>query len=78
MTSISTLNARGQVTIPQEIRDQLGLKSGDWLTFALLPDGTLILRPKNRHIEDLVGILRRPGQPIVPIEEMRVDLPDGN
>lgn len=43
----------------------------------LLPDGTLILRPRTCHIEDL-GILRRPGHPGAPIEAMRVVLPDGN
>lgn len=76
MTGISTLSSRGQLTIPKSIRDRLGLKSGDKLAFALLPNGALILRPKTRRIEDLVGILRRPGQPKVPIEEMRVALPD--
>ncbi|MGB7399033.1 AbrB/MazE/SpoVT family DNA-binding domain-containing protein [Castellaniella sp.] len=76
MTGISTLSSRGQLTIPKIIRDQLGLKPGDNIGCSLLPDGTLILRPKVHHIEDLVGILRRPSQPRVPIEEMRVELPD--
>lgn len=78
MTNTSTLGTGGRVTIPRKIRNRLGLKPGDQLTFALLPDAILILRPKIHHIEDLVGILHRPGQPWVPIEEMRVELPDGN
>lgn len=78
MTDTSTLDARRRVTIPRETRDQRGLKSGDKLSFTLLPNGTLVLRPKTLHIEDLVGILRRPGQPTVPIEGMRVALPDAD
>jgi len=76
MTGISTLNSRGQLTIPKPLRDRLGLKPGDRIGCSLLPDGNLILRPKVHHIEDLVGMLRRPGQPRVSIEEMRVELPD--
>lgn len=45
---------------------------------SLLPNGTLILRPKVHYIEDLVGILRRPGHLKVSIEGMRMELPDGN
>ena len=78
MTGISTLNSRGQLTIPKPLRERLSLKPGDQITFALLPDRTLILRPKTLHIEDLMGILRRPGQPKVSIEAMHVELPDGN
>lgn len=78
MTGISTLNSRGQLTIPKPLRDRLGLKPGDNIGCSLLPDGTLILRPKVHHIEDLVGMLRRPGQPKVPIAEMRGAVPDAD
>jgi AbrB family looped-hinge helix DNA binding protein len=78
MTGISILSSRGQVTIPQAIRDRMGLKPGDGIMFALRKDGTLIARPKILQIEALVGRLRRPGQPTVPIEEMGIVLPDAD
>lgn len=74
MADATTLTSKGQVTVPQAIRERMGLKPGDKMAFALLSDGTLVVRPKTRHVAGLVGLLRRPGQPIVPIDAMTVDL----
>jgi antitoxin PrlF len=68
--SETTLTSKGQVTVPREIRDRLGLASGDKLTFTLLSDGTVIMRAKTRRLLDLAGSLTRPGQPKVTIEQM--------
>lgn len=37
----STLTSKGQVTIPKQIRDRLGLRVGDRLEFRIGPNGTL-------------------------------------
>ena len=66
----TTLTSKGQVTVPREIRERLGLSSGDKLTFTLLSDGTVIVRAKTRRLLDLAGSLTRPGQPKVTIEQM--------
>jgi antitoxin PrlF len=66
----TTLTSKGQVTVPREIRDRLGLESGDKLRFTLLSDGTVIMRAKTRRLIDLAGSLTRPGQPAVGIEQM--------
>ena len=66
----ATMTVKGQVTVPREIRNRLGLKSGDKLAFTMLSDGTVVVRPKTRRLTDLVGSLARPGQPLVPVEEM--------
>ena len=43
---LSTLTSKGQVTIPQALRQQLGLATGQAVEFALSPDATYImLRP---------------------------------
>jgi len=43
---LSTLTSKGQVTIPQALRQQLGLATGQAVEFALSPDATCImLRP---------------------------------
>jgi AbrB family looped-hinge helix DNA binding protein len=68
--SETTLTSKGQVTVPREIRDRLGLASGDKLTFTLLSDGTVVMRAKRRRLLDLAGSLTRPGQPKVSIEQM--------
>jgi antitoxin PrlF len=58
------------VTVPREIRDRLGLKSGDKMAFTMLSDGTVVMRPKTRRLADLAGMLTRPGQPQVAVEDM--------
>jgi AbrB family looped-hinge helix DNA binding protein len=68
MGSESTLTSKGQTTIPKPIRDSLGLKTGDRMTFTLLPDGVVLLRVKNKHMADLAGILHRKGRKPVPID----------
>lgn len=68
--SETTLTSKGQTTIPKDIRDQLGLKAGDRLTFTLLPDGTVILRVKNQSLINLGGCLQQENQPTVSIEQM--------
>lgn len=51
--SIATLTSKGQTTIPRDVRDAAGLRTGDRLHFTVLDDGTIILRVKNRSIRDL-------------------------
>ena len=69
--SDATLTAKGQTTIPKEIRERLGLQAGDKLTFTALSDGTVVMRAKTRRLLDLAGSLTRPGQPSVSIDEMK-------
>jgi AbrB family looped-hinge helix DNA binding protein len=68
--SETTLTSKGQVTVPREIRDRLGLTSGDKLAFTLLSDGTVVMRAKRRRLLDLAGSLTRPDQPKVTVEQM--------
>ena len=70
MTGDTTMTSKGQTTIPKEIRDSLRIKPGDRMTFTLMPDGTVVMRVKNRHIAELAGALRRKGRKPVPIEQL--------
>lgn len=70
MAEATTMTSKGQVTVPREIRDRLGLKSGDKMVFTMLSDGTVVMRPKIRRLSELAGTLTRPGQPTVAIEDM--------
>jgi antitoxin PrlF len=68
MTTDATLTSKGQTTIPKPIRDSLGMKAGDRMTFTLMPDGVVVMRVKNKHVSDLGGLLRKKGRKAVPIE----------
>jgi antitoxin PrlF len=66
----ATLTSKGQTTIPKDIRDSLGIKPGDRLTFTVLPDSTVLLRAKTRRLADLAGRLKKPGRKPVPVEAL--------
>jgi AbrB family looped-hinge helix DNA binding protein len=66
----ATITSKGQVTIPKKIRDKLGLKPGDKLDFEINEEGKLEASTKKYAIEDVAGILYRPGQKAKTIEEM--------
>ncbi len=70
MTTTATLTSKGQTTIPKEIRDSLGMKAGDRMTFTLMPDGTVVMRVKNKSITQLAGLLHKKGRKPVPIEQL--------
>lgn len=70
MSAEATLTSKGQTTIPQAIREGLGMKAGDRMTFTLLPDGTVLLRLKNRNVMSLAGRLRKKGRKPVPVEQL--------
>jgi AbrB family looped-hinge helix DNA binding protein len=65
----STLTSQGQATIPKVIRDHLGLKPGDSVKFFYHPDGSVVMLPM-RPVSALRGMLARPGQPTMTLEEM--------
>ncbi len=68
MSADSTLTSKGQTTIPKDIRDNLGMKAGDRMTFTMLPDGTVLMRVKNKSLMNLAGSLRKKGRKPLPVE----------
>jgi antitoxin PrlF len=72
MSEPTTISSKGQVTVPREVRERLGLQAGDKIAWSMLGNGTIVLRPKTRRLADLVGILTQPGQPSVPVDDMRL------
>jgi AbrB family looped-hinge helix DNA binding protein len=72
MSEPTTMSIKGQVTIPREVRERLGLQAGDKIAWSLLSNGTVVVRPKTRRLVDLVGMLTRLGQPGVTVDEMRL------
>ena len=70
--SESTLNSKGQITIPANIRRAVGLAAHNRLTLTLMPDGTVLMRAKNKSVLDLKGMLTAAPGISVSIEEMRM------
>lgn len=70
MTADATLTSKGQTTIPKEIRDGIGMKPGDRMTFTLMPDGTVLIRVKRRSVGQLAGVLRKRSRKTVPVEQL--------
>lgn len=51
--TFATMTSKGQTTIPKSVREAAGMKAGDRIHFSVLPDGTIIMRIKNRSVRDL-------------------------
>ena len=65
----ATVTSKGQVTIPKDVRDRLGLRQGDRVEFEVREDGTVLLRTRRkRSIFDCIGMLKATRH--VTIEEM--------
>jgi antitoxin PrlF len=68
----TTLTSKGQVTIPKEVRQRLGLQQGDRLIFRFEDGGKLTVEVSKPHpLGDLPGLLRhRAGKRPVTVDEM--------
>jgi|SRR5665811_344487 antitoxin PrlF len=67
---LATLTSKGQLTLPKEIRDQLGLVVGSKLDFIIEADGSLRVRPLRRGAADLFGLLHDPDRAASTVEQM--------
>ena len=70
MSTDATLTSKGQTTIPKDIRDSLGLKPGDRMTFTLMPDRTVVMRVKTRSVMRLAGLLHKKDRKPVATERL--------
>ena len=60
----ATMTSKGQITVPKEIREHLGLEPGDRLDFQIGSDGAVILQPETVDFRTLRGMLKRRGRPV--------------
>ena len=67
---VTTLTSKGQVTIPQRIREQLRWKAGDRLDFTVDKDGRVVVELLGGDARELRGILRRAGESTLSVEAM--------
>ena len=65
----STLSSKGQIVLPKEVREKLGLKPGDKVHFVEQPDGAYNIVPATADVRRLRGIVPKPKRP-VSVDEM--------
>ncbi|EQD27548.1 transcriptional regulator, AbrB family protein [mine drainage metagenome] len=66
----ATVTDKGQVTVPKEIRDRIGIVPGSKLDFELLEDRSLRVRVLARGGDNLFGLVHRKSQATLSIEVM--------
>ena len=59
--SRSKLTSKGQITLPKDIREHLGVEAGDRLTFEIR-DGVVIVEPETIDIATLRGVVKKRGK----------------
>lgn len=67
----AAVTSKGQITIPAEIRKQMNLGPQDKVVFTLLPNGTTVMRAKNRPVTSLAGTIKSIKKRF-PIKDMKM------
>lgn len=66
----ATVTSKGQVTIPKEVREALGVQSGDRIDFVVEQNGRITLKAATLDVGELEGLLYRKGRKPVAVEAM--------
>jgi antitoxin PrlF len=66
----STITAKGQTTVPADIRALIQAQPGTRLVWSAMPDGTVIVRAKTKSILDMAGMLKASKGKRVRVEAM--------
>jgi len=74
--AIATISQDGKVEIPDTLLEQLGIAAGDEVDLSLNENGELVVRKAKKSWRALEGILHRPGQRPVTVEEMNEAIGD--
>lgn len=71
MLRTTTVTRKGQITIPVEIRNALGISEGDKIEVEL-EDSTVRLRPKKGSITERTAGMFKSNRPPMTAEELRI------
>jgi AbrB family looped-hinge helix DNA binding protein len=66
----AVLTSKGQITIPKEVRDALGVDTGDRVEFVETAKGVYEIVAASKDVRELKGMIERPRKP-VSVEDMR-------
>ena len=73
----TTVTDTGQITLPEKIRQHLKLISGSRVEFVIDEEGQVKIFPLNIAVEELSGILHRPGKKPVSLADMDAAISEG-
>jgi AbrB family looped-hinge helix DNA binding protein len=65
---VAKLTSKGQLVIPQAIRQHLHLQQGDSVDFIIQDDGEVVVRPATRDVRELKNILPQPKKAVSLVE----------
>lgn len=65
----ATLTSKGQLTLPKEVRQALGVGPGDRVDFVRMEDGNFAVMPATKSVKALKGIIPKPKKPVT-LEDM--------
>jgi AbrB family looped-hinge helix DNA binding protein len=68
--ALATITTKGQVTIPKSVRDSLMLSTGDKIEFVVTNKREAVIRPISKKVDEVFGILHKPGRKTASVEEM--------
>ena len=66
----STLTSKGQITVPNSIRKRFHLRAGNRLEFRVTEEGEIRLSPASLTVDEVFGMLKRPGKKSHSVEAM--------
>lgn len=75
--SQATMTSKGQVTVPKDVREGLNLMPGSRVMFVKLGPRDYRIVARTGKINDLFGILHRPGAPALTIDEINEGIAAG-
>ena len=60
----STLTSKGQITLPKEVREHLGVDAGDRINFVIRESGEVLVEPETVDVRSLRSVLKRKGRSV--------------
>ena len=69
MSASTAITTKGQITLPKAIRDKLGVKPGDRVTFREQADGKIVVEAATVDLLSLCGVIK-PKVRGVTVEDM--------
>lgn len=66
----ATVTSKGQITIPREVREALGVEAGDRVEFVAQEKGVYTVVAATRDVRHLKGMVAKPAKPVT-LEDMK-------
>lgn len=65
----ATLTSKGQLTLPKDVREAMGVGPGDRVDFVRMEDGNFAVLPATHSVKSLKGLIPKRKKP-VSLEDM--------